>query len=81
MRSIGAPGATAGNSRYDQGRPATVSAASAGAREAQVLPDADVRAIISAAWEVDAAGGWEGDLGRIVLVSPRPARGSAKSLA
>jgi integrase len=31
------------------------------------LPDADVRRIISAAWEVDAEGGWGGDLGRIVL--------------
>ena len=47
---------------------ATVNAAPAVAREAQVLPDSDVRAIISAAWEVDAEGEWEGDLGRIVLV-------------
>jgi integrase len=47
---------------------ATVHAASAAARVAQVLPDADVRAIISAAWEVGAAGGWEGGLARIVLV-------------
>jgi len=47
---------------------ATVHAAPAVAREAQVLPDADVRAIISAAWEVDAAAGWQGDLGRIVVV-------------
>lgn len=47
---------------------ATVYAAAAVAREAQVLPDADVRAIISAAWEVDAEGGWEGDLGRMVLM-------------
>ena len=39
---------------------ATVHAAPAAAREAQVLPDPDVRAIISAAWE--------GDLARIVLV-------------
>ncbi|MFS8040857.1 tyrosine-type recombinase/integrase [Xanthobacter sp. AM33] len=38
------------------------------AREAQVLPDADVRRIVAAAWEVDGAGGWEGDLGRLVLV-------------
>ena len=38
------------------------------AREAQVLPDSDVRAIVSAAWEVDAEGGWDGDLGLIVLV-------------
>jgi integrase len=38
------------------------------AREAQVLPDADVRRIISAAWDIDAADGWDGDLGRIVLV-------------
>jgi integrase len=47
---------------------ATIHATPAVAREAQVLPDADVRAIISAAWEVDAAGEWEGDLGRLVLV-------------
>jgi integrase len=47
---------------------ATVHAAPAAAREAQVLPDADVRAVISAAWEVDAEGEWEGDLGRLVLV-------------
>jgi len=47
---------------------ASVHAAPATAREAQVLPDADVRALISAAWEVDGAGGWEGDLARIVLV-------------
>jgi integrase len=46
----------------------TENAAPAVAREAQVLTDADVRAIISAAWEVDAGGGWEGDLARIVLV-------------
>ena len=38
------------------------------AREAQVLPDADVRRLITAAREVDAAGGWDGDLVRIVLV-------------
>ena len=47
---------------------ATVHAAPAAAREAQVLPDPDVRAIISAAWEVDAGGKWEGDLARVVLV-------------
>jgi integrase len=47
---------------------ATVTAAPAVARDAQVLPDADVRAIISAAWEVDADGDWGGDLGRLVLV-------------
>jgi integrase len=38
------------------------------AREMQILPDADIRRLISAAWDVDASGGWEGDLGRIVLV-------------
>ena len=47
---------------------ATVHAAPAVAREKQILPDADIRAIISAAWEVDAEGEWEGDLGRMVLV-------------
>ncbi len=46
---------------------ARVSAAPAVAREAQVLPDADVRRIVSAAWEVDAEGEWGGDLARIVL--------------
>ena len=40
-------------------------AAPSGTREAQVLPDADVRRLISAAWEVDAEGGWEGGLGSI----------------
>lgn len=38
------------------------------AREAQILPDADVRRIIAAAAEVDAGGGWDGDLYRLVLV-------------
>jgi integrase len=38
------------------------------AREAQILPDADVRALIEAAWSVDTKGEWEGDLARIVLV-------------
>ncbi len=38
------------------------------AREAQVLTDADVRRVIAAAWQLDADCGWEGDLGRIVLV-------------
>jgi integrase len=46
---------------------AKVGTAPAATREAQVLPDSDVRAIISAALEVDREGGWEGDLGRIVL--------------
>ena len=47
---------------------ATVNATPVVARDAQVLPDADVRSIIAAAWEVDAEGEWEGDLSRIVLV-------------
>jgi integrase len=38
------------------------------AREAQVLPDADVRVIISAAWAVDAEGEWGGDLARMVVL-------------
>ena len=33
----------------------------------KVLPDGDVRAIVSAAWEFDAERGWEGDLGRLVV--------------
>jgi len=39
-----------------------------GAREKQVLADADVRRIISAAWDIDAEGDWDGDLGRMVTV-------------
>jgi integrase len=39
----------------------------AGAREAQVLTDADIRRLIDAAWQVDAEGGWGGDLARLVL--------------
>jgi integrase len=38
------------------------------AREAQILPDADIRALIEAAWAVDAQGDWEGDLARMVLL-------------
>jgi integrase len=34
----------------------------------QVLADADIRRIIAAAWEVDREDGWEGDLGRMVVV-------------
>jgi integrase len=47
---------------------ASARAVPAQAREAQILPDADVRAIISAAWEVDTEGEWDGDLARAVLV-------------
>ena len=47
---------------------ASVRGAPTGTREAQVLPDADVRALVSAAWEVDDEGEWGGDLGRVVLV-------------
>ena len=47
---------------------ATVNAAPAVARDAQVLPDADVRALIAVAWIVDAEGNWGGDLARLVLV-------------
>lgn len=38
------------------------------ARGIQVLPDADIRRIISAAAEVDREGSWEGDLERLILV-------------
>ncbi|MCJ2052002.1 tyrosine-type recombinase/integrase [Methylobacterium sp. J-070] len=38
------------------------------AREAQILPDADVRRIVASAAEVDAEGGWDGDLHRLVIV-------------
>jgi integrase len=47
---------------------ASTGATSTVARSEQVLPDADIRAIISAAWEIDAEGEWEGDLGRLVVV-------------
>jgi integrase len=47
---------------------ATVNASAPIAREAQVLPDADVRRLIAGAWAVDADGVWNGDLGRLVLV-------------
>jgi integrase len=47
---------------------ATVNASAPVARKAQVLPDADVRRLIAAAWAVDADGVWGGDLARIVLV-------------
>jgi integrase len=46
---------------------ARVGVAPAATREAQVLPDTEVRAIVSAAQELDAEGGWEGDLACIVL--------------
>ena len=38
------------------------------ARPKQVLPDADVRAIVDAAAKIDAKGDWGGDLSRMVLV-------------
>ena len=37
------------------------------ARERQVMSDADVRALIAAAWEVDQDDDWGGDLARVVL--------------
>jgi integrase len=40
----------------------------ANARPIQVLPDADVRRILSSAAEIDASGNWGGDLRRMVLV-------------
>jgi integrase len=47
---------------------AATKASSPVAREAQVISDADVRALIAAAWDVDAEGGWEGDLARLMIV-------------
>jgi integrase len=38
------------------------------AREAQILPDADIRALIEAAWVIDAESDWGGDLARMVLL-------------
>jgi integrase len=40
----------------------------AASRPGQILPDADVRAIVEAAGKVDAEGKWGGDLKRLVLV-------------
>jgi hypothetical protein len=34
----------------------------------QVLPDAEVRRLITAAWDVDTTGGWQGDLAPLVVV-------------
>ena len=37
-------------------------------RDAQVgLPDADVRRVVAAAWQVDEEAGWDGGLGRLVM--------------
>lgn len=47
---------------------AVTEAAAPVAREQQILADADIRRIIAAAKEVDAAEDWEGDLARLVLV-------------
>jgi integrase len=44
------------------------SATSPVAREAQILPDADIRALIEGAWAVDAESDWGGDLARMVLL-------------
>lgn len=38
------------------------------AREMQVLADFEVRDVIKACWEIDAAGAWEGDFGRLVVL-------------
>ncbi|TXN15890.1 tyrosine-type recombinase/integrase [Methylobacterium sp. WL122] len=47
---------------------AATSTASPATRETQILPDADIRRIVAAAGEVDAAGDWDGDLYRLVVV-------------
>lgn len=47
---------------------AATSTATPVAREAQILPDADLRRIVTAAAEVDAAGAWDGDFHRLVIV-------------
>lgn len=47
---------------------ATQAASAPVAREAQILPDADVRRLVAAAAEADADGDWDGDLHRLVLV-------------
>jgi integrase len=39
-----------------------------GARTEQILSDSDIRRLVATAWEVDKAGGWEGDLARLVSV-------------
>jgi integrase len=46
---------------------ASARAAPPAAREAQALPDADVRRLVAAAWKVDEENGWRGDLGRLVV--------------
>ena len=46
---------------------AIMEASSPEARDGAALSDADVRRVIEAAREVDAEGGWEGDLFRLVL--------------
>ncbi len=48
------------------------------ARNAQILPDADVRRIVAAAAAVDADGSWDGDLQRLVLVLAATGCGSPK---
>lgn len=47
---------------------ATPKASAPAAREAQVLTDEEVRAVIRAAREIDAEDGWDGDLVRLILV-------------
>lgn len=57
---VGLSAATGGSTAPDEGE--------AVARDNQILPDATVAAIIRAAADVDAAGGWGGDLSRLVIV-------------
>lgn len=47
---------------------AATSTATPVAREAQILPDTDLRRIVAAAAEADAAGEWDGDLHRLVII-------------
>jgi integrase len=47
---------------------ASVSAASPVAREKAILPAADIRRIVAAAWEIDREGDWGGDLAPLVVV-------------
>ncbi|MCJ2090357.1 tyrosine-type recombinase/integrase [Methylobacterium sp. E-005] len=47
---------------------AATSTATPVAREAQILPNADLQRIVAATAEVDAAGEWDGDLHRLVIV-------------
>jgi integrase len=47
---------------------ASIERVESGARAEQILSDSEIRRLVATAWEVDKAGGWEGDLARLVIV-------------